>query len=62
MRGIPVNEPLLNRNEKSICVNVLKAVGIQAGDEIIMPTLTIILCAMAVTKLGAIPVLWILMR
>lgn len=36
---------------------VVQALGIRAGDEIIMPTFTIISCAMAVTKLGAIPVL-----
>ena len=33
------------------------AVGIGEGDEVIMPTFTIISCAMAVTKLGGIPVL-----
>lgn len=30
------------------------AIGIEAGDEIIMPSFTIISCAMAVTKLGAV--------
>lgn len=35
----------------------VQALGIQAGDEVIMPTFTIISCAMAITKLGAIPVL-----
>lgn len=34
-----------------------QALGIEAGDEVIMPAFTIISCAMAVTKLGAIPVL-----
>lgn len=34
-----------------------QALGIGKGDEVIMPTFTIISCAMAVTKLGAIPVL-----
>ena len=34
-----------------------QALGIGAGDEVIMPTFTIISCAMAVTKLGAVPVL-----
>lgn len=33
------------------------AIGIGRGDEVIMPTFTIISCAMSVTKLGAIPVL-----
>lgn len=96
---IPVNEPLLNGNEKRYlneCIEggwissegpfvkefeekmskkvlrkygiavsngtaalevAVRAVGIKAGDEVIMPTFTIISCAMAVTKLGAIPVL-----
>ena len=31
--------------------------GIKEGDEVIMPTFSIISCAMAVTKLGAVPVL-----
>ena len=35
----------------------LKALGIGHGDEVIMPSHTIISCAQAVTKLGAIPVL-----
>jgi perosamine synthetase len=35
----------------------LKALGIGYGDEVIMPSHTIISCAQAVTKLGAIPVL-----
>ena len=34
-----------------------QAIGICEGDEVIMPTFTIISCAIAVTKLGAIPVL-----
>lgn len=34
-----------------------QALGIKEGDEVIMPTFTIISCAMAVTKLGAVPVL-----
>ena len=34
-----------------------QALGITEGDEVIMPTFTIISCAMAITKLGAIPVL-----
>ena len=99
MDFIPVNEPLLNGNEKKYlceCIDTgwissegpfvgeferkmstivnrkygiavsngtvalevaAQAVGIRAGDEVIMPTFTIISCAMAVTKLGAIPVL-----
>ena len=99
MRMIPVNEPLLNGNEKKYlceCIDTgwissegpfvkefemkmaeftgrkygvavssgtaalevaTQAIGIQEGDEIIMPTFTIISCAMAVTKLGAVPVL-----
>ena len=35
----------------------VQALGIGEGDEVIMPTFTIISCAMAVTKLGAVPVL-----
>ena len=35
----------------------VQALGIKEGDEVIMPTFTIISCAMAVTKLGALPVL-----
>lgn len=99
MDFIPVNEPLLNGNEKKYlceCIDTgwissegpfvkqfeekmsasvnrkygiavangtaalevaMQAVGIKAGDEVIMPTFTIISCAMAVTKLGAVPVL-----
>ncbi len=99
MDFIPVNEPLLNGNEKKYlceCIDTgwissegpfvkqfekkmsdivgrkygiavsngtaalevaVQALGIQAGDEIIMPSFTIISCAMAVTKLGAVPVL-----
>ena len=34
-----------------------QALGIGEGDEVIMPAFTIISCAMAVTKLGAVPVL-----
>lgn len=96
---IPVNEPLLNGNEKKYlceCIDTgwissegpfvkefekrmsesvdrkygiavsngtaaleiaVQALGIGKDDEIIMPAFTIISCAMAVTKLGAIPVL-----
>lgn len=96
---IPVNEPLLNGNEKKYlceCIDTgwissegpfvkefeqkmsdsvgrkygiavsngtaalevaVQALGIGEGDEVIMPTFTIISCAMAVTKLGAVPVL-----
>lgn len=99
MDFIPVNEPLLDGNEKKYlceCIDsgwissegpfvkafeqkmsstvdrkygiavsngtaalevAVQALGIQAGDEVIMPTFTIISCAMAVTKRGAIPVL-----
>ena len=99
MDFIPVNEPLLNGNEKKYlceCIDTgwissegpfvrqfeekislsvhrkygiavsngtaalevaIQALGIGDGDEVIMPTLTIISCAMAVTKLGAVPVL-----
>lgn len=99
MNYVPVNEPLLNGNEKKYlceCIDsgwissegpfvkefeqkmsanvgrkygiavssgtaalevAVQALGIQAGDEIILPTFTIISCAMAITKLGAIPVL-----
>lgn len=98
MDFIPVNEPLLNGNEKKYlceCIDTgwissegpfveefeqkmsasvhrrhgitvsngtaalevsVRALGIGAGDEVIMPTFTIISCAMAVTKVGAIPV------
>lgn len=99
MNFIPVNEPLLNGNEKKYlceCIDTgwissegpfvkrfeekmsetvgrkygiavsngtaalevaMQAIGIGEGDEVIMPTFTIISCAMAVTKLGAKPVL-----
>ena len=99
MSFIPVNEPLLNGNEKKylcecidtgwissegpfvkefeqkMCATVerkygiavsngtaaleiaVQALGIGKGDEVIMPTFTIISCAMAVTKVGATPVL-----
>lgn len=99
MDFIPVNEPLLNGNEKKylcecidtgwissegpfvkrfeemMCAAVkrkhgiavtngttaleiaMQAIGISQGDEVIMPTFTIISCAMSVTKLGAVPVL-----
>lgn len=98
MSFIPVNEPLLNGNEKKYlceCIDsgwisseglfvkefeqkmsisvtrkygiavssgtaaletAVQALGIGQGDEVIMPTFTIISCAMAVTKLGAVPV------
>lgn len=99
MSFIPVNEPLLNGNEKKYlceCIDTgwissegpfvkefekkmaetagrkygiavsngtaalevaVQALGIKEGDEVIMPTFTIISCAMAVTKFGAVPVL-----
>ena len=99
MDFIPVNEPLLNGNEKKYlceCIDTgwissegpfvkefeqkmsetvgrkfgiavsngtaaleiaAQALGITEGDEVIMPTFTIISCAMSITKLGAIPVL-----
>lgn len=99
MDFIPVNEPLLDGNEKKYlceCIDTgwissegpfvkeferkmsdtvsrkygiaisngtaalevaVQALGIGEGDEVIMPTFTIISCAMAVTKVGAIPVL-----
>lgn len=99
MGFIPVNEPLLDGNEKKYlceCIDTgwissegpfvkefeqkmsatvgrkhgvavsngtaalevaVQALGIGEGDEVIMPTFTIISCAMAVTKLGAVPVL-----
>lgn len=99
MSFIPVNEPLLNGNEKKYlceCIDTgwissegpfvkefeekmsaavgrkygiavsngtaalevaAQALGIGKGDEVIMPAFTIISCAMAVTKLGAVPVL-----
>ncbi len=98
MEFIPVNEPLLNGNEKKYlceCIDTgwissegpfvqeferkmsakvgrkygiavsngtaaleiaAQALGIGQGDEVIMPTFTIISCAMAITKLGAVPV------
>ena len=99
MNFIPVNEPLLNGNEKKYlceCIDTgwissegpfvkqfeekmsaaagrkygiavsngtaalevaMQAIGIGKDDEVIMPTFTIISCAIAVTKLGAKPVL-----
>ena len=99
MSFIPVNEPLLNGNEKKYlceCIDTgwissegpfvkefeqkmsatvdrkhgiavsngtaalevaVQALGIGEGDEVIMPAFTIISCAMAVTKVGAVPVL-----
>lgn len=99
MNFIPVNEPLLNGNEKKYlceCIDTgwissegpfvkefeqkvskiagrrygiavssgtaalevaVQALGIGPGDEVIMPAFTIISCAMAVTKTGAVPVL-----
>ncbi len=99
MGFIPVNEPLLNGNEKKYlceCIDTgwissegpfvnkfeqkmstsvdreygiavsngtaalevaIQALDIKEGDEVIMPTFTIISCAMAVTKVGAVPVL-----
>lgn len=99
MGFIPVNEPLLNGNEKKYlceCIDTgwissegpfvkefeekmcaetgrgygiavsngsaalevaVQALGIGEGDEVIMPTFTIISCAFAVTKTGAVPVL-----
>lgn len=99
MDFIPVNEPLLNGNEKKYlceCIDTgwissegsfvkefeqkmsatvgrkygvavsngtaalevaVQALGIGEGDEVIMPTFTIISCAMAVTKVRAVPVL-----
>ena len=98
MSFIPVNEPLLNGNEKKYlceCIDTgwissegpfvkefeqkmsasvnrkygiavsngtaalevaVQALGIREGDEVIMPAFTIISCAMAVTKAGAVPV------
>ncbi len=98
MDFIPVNEPLLDGNEKRYlceCIDTgwissegpfvkqfeekmsisvgrrygvavsngtaalevaMQAIGVGEGDEVIMPTFTIISCAMAVTKLGAKPV------
>lgn len=99
MGFIPVNEPLLNGNEKKYvceCIDTgwissegpfvkefeqkmsagvnrrygiavsngtaalevaIQALGVKEGDEVIMPAFTIISCAMAVTKVGAVPVL-----
>ena len=99
MGFIPVNEPLLDGNEKKYlceCIDTgwissegpfvkefeqkmgvsvgrkygiavsngtaalevaAQALGIGHGDEVIMPTFTIISCAMAITKLGGVPVL-----
>src|SRR6185369_1672507 len=99
MSFIPVNEPLLNGNEKkylnecidtgwissegpfirqfeeqlaarvnrkygvavcngSVALDVaVVACGIKDGDEVIMPTFTIISCAAAIVRAGAIPVL-----
>ena len=99
MDFIPVNEPLLNGNEKKYlceCIDTgwissegpfvkqfeqrmsttvgrrygiavsngtaalevaVRALEIGEGDEVIMPAFTIISCAMAVTKAGAVPVL-----
>lgn len=99
MDFIPVNEPLLDGNEKKYlceCIDTgwissegpfvkefeqkmsasagrkygiavsngtaalevaVQALKIGEGDEVIMPTFTIISCAMAVTKVGAVPVL-----
>ena len=99
MDFIPVNEPLLNGNEKKYlceCIDTgwissegpfvkefeqkmsasvdrkygiavsngtaalevaVQEIGIGKGDEVIMPAFTIISCAMAVTKVGAVPVL-----
>ena len=96
---IPVNEPLLNGNEKKYlceCIDTgwissegpfvkkfeelmsstvsrkygiavtngtaaleiaVQALNISEGDEVIMPTFTIISCAEAVTRVGAVPVL-----
>ena len=96
---IPVNEPLLNGNEKKYlceCIDTgwissegpfvkefeqkmsktvnrkygvavtngtaalevaVRALGITEGDEVIMPSFTIISCAMALTNVGAVPVL-----
>lgn len=98
MNPIPVNEPLLDGNEKKYlleCVETnwissegkfvgqfeeafaarvnrqygiavssgssaldaaIVALGISAGDEVILPTLTIISCAAAIVRAGAIPV------
>ncbi|WP_026650990.1 DegT/DnrJ/EryC1/StrS family aminotransferase [Butyrivibrio proteoclasticus] len=99
MAFIPVNEPLLNGNEKKYlceCIDTgwissegpfvrefeekmaarvsrkhgiavtngtaaleiaVRALKLKEGDEVIMPTFTIISCAYAVTQVGAIPVL-----
>lgn len=97
MDFIPVNEPILNGNEKKYlceCIDTgwissegpfvkefeqkmsasvhrkygiavssgtaalevaVQALGINEGEEVIMPAFTIISCAMAVTKVGAVP-------
>lgn len=97
--SVPVNEPLLNGNEKKYlleCINsgwissegpfikefednfakkvhraygiavangsvaldmAIKAINIEAGDEVILPTFTIISCAAAIVRAGAMPVL-----
>ena len=99
MNFVPVNEPLLNGNEKKYlceCIDAgwissegpfvkefeqkmsasvnrkygiavsngtaalevaVQALGIKDVEEVIMPNFTIISCAMAVTKVGAVPVL-----
>lgn len=99
MAFIPVNEPLLNGNEKKYlceCIDTgwissegpfvkefeekmskkvgrqygiavtngtaaleiaVRALNIGKGDEVIMPTFTIISCAYAITQVGAVPVL-----
>lgn len=99
INSVPVNEPLLNGNEKKYlneCIDTgwissegpfinkfeelfaarigrkhgiavtngsaaleaaVAALGLKAGDEVIMPTFTIISCAIAVVRAGALPVL-----
>lgn len=99
MKSIPVNEPLLNGNEKKYLIECIEtgwissdgpfvakfedefarftgvahgiavangtaaletalfSLGIKKGDEVIMPSFTIISCATACLRLGAIPVL-----
>jgi perosamine synthetase len=98
MKPIPVNEPLLNGNEKKYLLDCIEtgwisaegtfvkkfeeqmavkvnrkygiavcngsaaldvavtAIGIGTGDEVILPTFTIISCAAAIVRAGAIPV------
>jgi perosamine synthetase len=98
MNPIPVNEPLLNGNEKKYLIECIEtgwissegpfvkqfeekfaarmgrkygiavsngsvgldaavaALGIGAGDEVILPTFTIISCAAAIVRAGAVPV------